>query len=177
MNSTIKQLLDMTDPLVNMWFKMLWSSCLQTAYTGCPLCVCVCVSIMGMSKRMAPNVLRMAATKLMVILVVALSCCKNLYFFFSSPKFKKNGSVIWLWYLSEYTVSKKMGPIILAALTAHHIPTLVKQQHLMYKPLFICWPVSWHFGHSYDHYIINICKICWQQTDCNITHCFIKPFT
>ena len=100
--------------------------------------------------------------------MVALSCCKHLYFFFSSTKLKKkwfnNLTMVSFWI---YCIQKDGSNYSRGTDSTPHSNFAVKQQHLIYGPVFICWPVSSYFGHSYDHYIINlICNICWQQTDC-----------
>jgi hypothetical protein len=79
------QLSNMPDPwwtYSSKWSEVLAYKLPNTAYQITSLRLsCVCVN--------QPKVLHVAATELMVTWPVALSCCKHLYFFFSSSKFSK----------------------------------------------------------------------------------------
>lgn len=173
MNSTLKQLLHVTYalkhdcPLVNIWFKMVWSSCLWTANTAYQIislrlsslslslcaCACVCVSIIGMSKRMVPKVLCMAATKLMVnwwLHYLMVSTCTSSSLPLNFKKWFNNLTMVSFWIYctqdgSNYSCGTDSTP---------HTNFAVKQPHLIYGPVFICSPVSWYIGHSYEYYSI-----------------------
>jgi len=134
---------------VCVWCVCVWVSvcvCVWVSVCEC-VCVCVCVwvsecvvSIMGISKRMVPKVLCMAATKLMVnwwLHHLAVSICTSSSSSSSLPlNFKiwfNNLIMVSLWI---YCIQKDWSNYSCGTDATPHSNFAVKQKHLTYGPVF-----------------------------------------